>query len=344
MYKNNCKCGGLKFYLQYKGPMVGKYCSSCNKWQRWVSKKDIDIYRANSYVIFKEELANNSYSNSGKSAVATPFKPCAKCNGVKFYLRYKGEMVGKYCTDCDRWSSWVGKKVLDDLKISGYTVKDESYINIDIVKSVNIAKERVTTKSCPKCSSIEFYVKERGTNTGQYCVHCNKWIKWLSKLEVRSMQCEGLKVHTDTYLSHRAMLGSDSNNMLDDTNRYVNHSDVYVTEYHKSIGAIVANTSDNSTRRVGVDGLAADTIITKKENCTVKKDTRLVVSELPLNNCNINILQNEANIFLLEKFISNTPKNCVGCSLEEKCDIVVVKLCDSIKDAIEFLEDGEIWT
>ena len=48
-------------------------------------------------------------------------------------------------------------------------------------------------------------------------------------------------------------------------------------------------------------------------------------------------------MFLLEKFIANTPENCYGCSLESKCDMMIVKLCDSIKDAIDFIEDSEVF-
>ena len=55
MFQNHCKCGADRFYLQYRGNMVGKYCSGCNKWQRWVGKKDLEVYKRKNFIIFEDK-------------------------------------------------------------------------------------------------------------------------------------------------------------------------------------------------------------------------------------------------------------------------------------------------
>lgn len=38
---------------------------------------------------------------------------------------------------------------------------------------------------CTKCGSKDFHLEIKGNNTGLYCNKCGKWIKWLSKGEIR---------------------------------------------------------------------------------------------------------------------------------------------------------------
>lgn len=38
---------------------------------------------------------------------------------------------------------------------------------------------------CEKCSSKDVFIQTSGNNTGLYCGDCGKWIKWLSKDELR---------------------------------------------------------------------------------------------------------------------------------------------------------------
>lgn len=38
---------------------------------------------------------------------------------------------------------------------------------------------------CTKCGSKDFHLEIKGNNTGLYCNKCGKWIKWLSKDEIR---------------------------------------------------------------------------------------------------------------------------------------------------------------
>lgn len=39
--------------------------------------------------------------------------------------------------------------------------------------------------SCPHCGSGKLYIQEKKTNTGLYCDDCGKWIKWLSKEDIK---------------------------------------------------------------------------------------------------------------------------------------------------------------
>lgn len=337
MYKNNCKCGATKFYLQYKGSMVGKYCSGCNKWQRWVGKKDLEVYTRNGYVVLKEDRISIPNSNTPS------FKPCTKCGSDKFYLRYNGEMVGKYCESCDKWSTWVGRKVLEDLRYMGYKVNEESYVNpnITVVDDKEVTLKGVS--NCQKCGGSGFYIKERGANIGKYCSSCNKWLKWVSKSEVKLLQSQGIKVQSEMYLSHNKGCCSDTTKSASDSSRYVDHSDVYISEYNKN-NADCNSVSDGNNSIKCENILNKDDLnINKKDYDSAKKDVNNLKNDINISNFKYNLEKNEANMFLLEKFIANTPNDCYSCRLESKCDMMVVKLCDSIKDAIDFIADSEVF-
>jgi len=49
-----CACGSKDFYLKQKGPNVGAYCSKCQKWLKWVGKKDLDILKRRGMRVFPE--------------------------------------------------------------------------------------------------------------------------------------------------------------------------------------------------------------------------------------------------------------------------------------------------
>lgn len=38
---------------------------------------------------------------------------------------------------------------------------------------------------CLKCKSQDLFVEQHGSHYGLYCGDCGKWIKWLSKEELR---------------------------------------------------------------------------------------------------------------------------------------------------------------
>ena len=39
--------------------------------------------------------------------------------------------------------------------------------------------------TCSKCGSTDVFIDENGNHKGLYCGDCGKWIKWLTKEEVR---------------------------------------------------------------------------------------------------------------------------------------------------------------
>lgn len=39
--------------------------------------------------------------------------------------------------------------------------------------------------NCAKCGSIDVFIETSGNQTGLYCGDCGKWIKWLSKEDIR---------------------------------------------------------------------------------------------------------------------------------------------------------------
>lgn len=50
------KCGCTKFYTETKGSQIGLYCRDCNKWVKWLSKKDYEAFkRTGNIVVMKKE-------------------------------------------------------------------------------------------------------------------------------------------------------------------------------------------------------------------------------------------------------------------------------------------------
>lgn len=47
---------------------------------------------------------------------------------------------------------------------------------------------KIMESICTKCGSKDFHLEIKGNNTGLYCNKCGKWIKWLSKDEVRAFE------------------------------------------------------------------------------------------------------------------------------------------------------------
>jgi transcription elongation factor Elf1 len=39
--------------------------------------------------------------------------------------------------------------------------------------------------ACPKCGSIDVFTQSKGSATGLYCGDCGRWIKWITKDELR---------------------------------------------------------------------------------------------------------------------------------------------------------------
>lgn len=156
-------CGSKSIYLKRKNSsMVGLYCgnASCQAWQKWVGKKDIEGYQRKGIkvqgmdftLVPEPTILTSTSSNfgvtgidattgeivSGNSAIAVAEKPvstgddcgCASCGNEGFFLRRKNaNMVGQYCdrVSCQAWLKWVAKKDLGALERRGYKVHPVNY-------------------------------------------------------------------------------------------------------------------------------------------------------------------------------------------------------------------------
>jgi hypothetical protein len=52
---NACdKCGSLDVFLRKKGSAVGLYCDGCERWFKWLGKKDVEAYTKRGFKILPE--------------------------------------------------------------------------------------------------------------------------------------------------------------------------------------------------------------------------------------------------------------------------------------------------
>lgn len=55
-------------------------------------------------------------------------KITCSCGSSSVFLRKKGAVqIGLYCSSCEKWHKWVGKKALPAYKSRGFKIHDESY-------------------------------------------------------------------------------------------------------------------------------------------------------------------------------------------------------------------------
>lgn len=47
---------------------------------------------------------------------------------------------------------------------------------------------------CKKCGCQKYYLCDAGTHIGAYCSACDKWIKWVSVTEVKTLKARGYTV------------------------------------------------------------------------------------------------------------------------------------------------------
>lgn len=47
-------CGSSDIYLKHRGMQVGAYCKKCDKWIKWVGKKDLPMYTRKGFKIYDE--------------------------------------------------------------------------------------------------------------------------------------------------------------------------------------------------------------------------------------------------------------------------------------------------
>lgn len=49
------------------------------------------------------------------------------------------------------------------------------------------------TITCNKCGIVNGFIEKKGIQTGLYCNKCGRWIKWLSRDEVRLFEQNGIQ-------------------------------------------------------------------------------------------------------------------------------------------------------
>lgn len=50
-----CKCSSTSFAVMQKGKQFGLYCKECGKWQKWLSKNEINKAKIDGLQFVKEE-------------------------------------------------------------------------------------------------------------------------------------------------------------------------------------------------------------------------------------------------------------------------------------------------
>lgn len=66
-----CKCGSQDMFLGEKGYNTGMYCSACGKWQKWMSKDEIRLFKQKQKESWKdppEEVTQRDYLISSHSS------------------------------------------------------------------------------------------------------------------------------------------------------------------------------------------------------------------------------------------------------------------------------------
>lgn len=50
------KCGCEEFYIKESGTQTGLYCKKCNKWIKWLSKKEVTEFNSKSFSTIEDRL------------------------------------------------------------------------------------------------------------------------------------------------------------------------------------------------------------------------------------------------------------------------------------------------
>lgn len=161
-----CKyCGCGSFYLKRKGTQLGLYCARCNKWLQWISKERGEYLRRSGVrdkTGFPEQKKVEEYK-----------APQCTCGCTQVEERQKGPHIGIYCTRCNKWLQWKGKKkqVSErkkpcELCKTGklYQTQEkggEASVKLEVIDGVLFIKEKKTgklqgmraLKYCPDCGA-----------------------------------------------------------------------------------------------------------------------------------------------------------------------------------------------
>lgn len=85
-----CSCGATSKFLRKKGAAVGLYCGNCEKWFKWVGKKDIDRYKQRGFKVHAENYSPNNQGHVQAPNNQTQYQqheyPTTKQNGNTEFL------------------------------------------------------------------------------------------------------------------------------------------------------------------------------------------------------------------------------------------------------------------
>lgn len=59
MENTPCSCGSNEKFLRRKGNATGLYCFACEKWSKWVGKKDLEVYKRRGFKVHAESYSPN---------------------------------------------------------------------------------------------------------------------------------------------------------------------------------------------------------------------------------------------------------------------------------------------
>ena len=50
------KCNSKKLFVEIQGNRRGLYCGECGKWQKWITKQELQIAKSKEYKILGEKI------------------------------------------------------------------------------------------------------------------------------------------------------------------------------------------------------------------------------------------------------------------------------------------------
>lgn len=84
--------------------------------------------------------------------------------------------------------------------------------------------------SCEKCGSADVFIQKCSNQTGLYCGDCGKWIKWLTKDEIRLVERQISKLNEEN---------TNSKNYDKESGIYGTYTGIPIEHYKPSEGEVI---------------------------------------------------------------------------------------------------------
>ena len=171
-----CACGSKDFYLKQKGPNVGAYCSKCQKWLKWIGKKDLEILKRRGMRVFPENYLVPSIAVPEPDFGDIPFDVDAGAIPTnRGYVDMPAPIIEDIVGEDDHYSQYSSEKKVDS-GIYRRTIPEhetcplcsygqlepfggESYVNIVLFENIMTIKDmngdvmgRYKLNACPICA------------------------------------------------------------------------------------------------------------------------------------------------------------------------------------------------